>query len=113
VVVAPATMEGVAGTRTVLDWMAGVPHMLPGTVVVLNSASPYPAIDTAGAARYLGHNGVTVLSVPYDRHLAAGGVIRMSLLARDTRLAAGRLAAALLDRATGRPARGQDPAQGG
>lgn len=102
VLVAPATMEGVAGTRTVLDWMAGVPRMIPGTVVVLNSAAPYAAIDTAGAARYLAQTGVTVLPVPYDRHLAAGGVIRVPLLARDTRLAAGRLAAALLDRANGR-----------
>ncbi|WP_225845544.1 hypothetical protein [Streptomyces sp. HPF1205] len=106
VLVTPATVEGVAGTRTVLDWMAGVPHMLPGTVVVLNCAAPYAAIDTAGAARYLAQTGVTVLPVPYDRHLAAGGVIRMPLLARDTRLAAGRLAAALLDRATGRTRHG-------
>ncbi|MBM9505256.1 hypothetical protein [Actinacidiphila acididurans] len=102
VLVAPATVEGVNSTRTVLDWMAGVPHMLQGTVVVLNAAAPHPAIDVTAATHYLAHSGVTVLTVPHDRHLAAGGPVRMPLLARATRESAGHLAATLLTRANGR-----------
>ncbi|MET8177754.1 type VII secretion protein [Streptomyces sp. NPDC005336] len=100
VLVAPATVEGVASTRTVLDWMAAVPRpMLPGTVVALTESSPDTAIDMDIARRHLGETGVLVMTVPYDRHLAAGGAIRTELLAQSTRLAAGRLAAELLDRA--------------
>ncbi|MFH8368741.1 hypothetical protein [Streptomyces sp. NPDC018031] len=104
VLVAPATVEGVATTRAVLDWMADVPHprMLPGTVVALTAHSPDAAIDPTAAARHLEAAGVRVVAVPYDRHLAAGGPIRASLLGQETRMAAGRLAAALLDRAVGK-----------
>ncbi|MGV9847975.1 MinD/ParA family ATP-binding protein [Streptomyces sp. NPDC003442] len=100
VLVAPATLEGVASTRTVLDWMAAVPRpMLPGTVVALTESSPDTALDLGVARAHLAESGVEVMAIPYDRHLAAGGAIRTGLLAHGTRLAAGRLAAALLDRA--------------
>ncbi|MDT3396192.1 type VII secretion protein [Streptomyces sp. B1866] len=100
VLVAPATLEGVATTRTVLDWMAAVPRpMLPGTVVALTAATPHVAIDLDAAARHLAGVGVSVLTLPYDRHLAAGGPIRTALLGERTRAASGRLAAAVLDRA--------------
>ncbi len=100
VLVAPATLEGVASTRTVLDWMAAVPRpMLPGTVVALTEPSPDTALDLDVARAHLAESGVEVMAIPYDRHLAAGGAIRTGLLAHSTRLAAGRLAAALLDRA--------------
>ncbi|WP_275560286.1 hypothetical protein [Streptomyces sp. 5-6(2022)] len=100
VLVAPATLEGVASTRTVLDWMAAVPRpMLPGTVVALTESSPDTALDLDVARAHLAESGVEVMAIPYDRHLAAGGAIRTGLLAHSTRLAAGRLAAALLDRA--------------
>ncbi|MFF8812936.1 type VII secretion protein [Streptomyces pactum] len=103
VLVVPATVEGVASTRAVLDWMAGVPHprMLPGTVVALTTHSPDATIDPAAAARHLEAAGVPVVPVPYDRHLAAGGPIQVARLGQGTRLAAGRLAAALLTRAVG------------
>ncbi|WP_211128180.1 type VII secretion protein [Streptomyces yatensis] len=100
VLVAPATLEGVASTRTVLDWMAAVPRpMLPGTVVALTESSPDTALDLDVARAHLAESGVEVMAIPYDRHLAAGGAIHTGLLAHSTRLAAGRLAAALLDRA--------------
>lgn len=48
VLVAPATVEGVVSTRTVLDWMATIPRpMLPSTVVALVAASPHATIDVA------------------------------------------------------------------
>ncbi|MFC0597326.1 MinD/ParA family ATP-binding protein [Streptomyces palmae] len=100
--VAPATMEGVASTRAVLDWMAEVPRprMLPATVVALTEQTADVTLDRAAASAYLEAAGARVLSVPYDRHLAAGGPIRTAALGQETRLAAGRLAAELLDRAT-------------
>lgn len=100
VLVTPATVEGVAATRSVLDWMSGLhPNMLRTTVVVLAHSVPDSALDEAKAARHLGMGGVTVVSVPYDRHLAAGGAIRTELLGHHTREAAARLAAECMNRA--------------
>ncbi len=103
VLVAPATMEGVAAARTVLDWLGSVPRpMLPGTVVALNSTSPHTAIDLEAATRYLRVGDTPVVHVPYDRHLAAGGAVRLALLGQETRDATARLGAELLDRAVRR-----------
>ncbi|GAA1901259.1 MinD/ParA family ATP-binding protein [Streptantibioticus ferralitis] len=103
VLVAPATVEGVASARTVLEWMGSVPRpMLPGTVVALNATSPHTAIDLPAAERYLRVGDVRVVHVPYDRHLAAGGAVRLALLGQRTRDAAARLGAELLDRAVRR-----------
>ncbi|MEV0278322.1 MinD/ParA family protein [Streptomyces sp. NPDC050610] len=101
VLVAPATVEGVTSTRAVLDWMASLPRpmMLPGTVVVLAASSPHMALDVAAAGAHLQLEGVRVLMLPYDRHLAAGGPIRTDLLGEATREAATELAAEVLNRA--------------
>ena len=107
VLVAPATVAGVATARTVLDWLATVPPALPGTVVALTALAPDTAVDMAAAVRYLAETGVGVLTIPYDRHLAAGAAISTALLGRRTRLAAGHLAAELLDRATATGLRGR------
>lgn len=87
-------------THTVLSWMSGLPRpMLPSTVVVLTETSPRPEIDLGKARAHLAVDGVEVLSLPYDRHLAAGGRIDTGRLARSTRDQVTRLAAGLLDRA--------------
>ncbi len=101
VLVAPATVEGVTSTRAVLDWMASLPRplMLPGTVVVLAASSPHMALDVAAAGAHLQLEGVRVLTLPYDRHLAAGGPIRTDLLGEATREAAAQIAAEVLNRA--------------
>ncbi|WP_308119536.1 hypothetical protein [Streptomyces sp. JJ38] len=106
VLVTPATVEGVAATRTVLDWIGGLHRsMLPTTVVVLTHSTPDMTLDESEAAGYLEAGGAKVLSLPYDRHLAAGGGIRTSLLGQSTREAAARIAATLMDRAMSRGAR--------
>lgn len=98
-----ATPEGVAATRAVLEWMAGLPRpMLRGTVVALNQTTPRRAVDTGRAAEYLRVGEVRVVPVPYDRHLAQGGAIRTGLLGRATHEAATALGADLLDLATRR-----------
>ncbi|MFF3893308.1 hypothetical protein ACFYY3_09015 [Streptomyces sp. NPDC001812] len=100
VVVAPATAEGVNATRQVLDWLARLPHSaLATTVVALVSGTPDMLLDGKTAAGHLKEAGVTVVTVPYDRHLAGGGPIRTDLLAHDTQQAVLRLAAEVMGRA--------------
>lgn len=100
IVVAPMTVEGVGGTRVVLDWLAGLPHSaLASTVVALTSGAPDQNLDLATATAHLRATGVGVVHLPYDRHLAAGGPIRTELLAAATRDAAAQLAAEAVQRA--------------
>ncbi|GAA3845877.1 hypothetical protein GCM10022403_092170 [Streptomyces coacervatus] len=100
VVVAPLTAEGVGGTRIVLDWLAQLPHeALASTVVALTSGTPDLNLDLKTATAHLRETGVTVVHLPYDRHLAAGGPIRTELLGSATRRTATRLAAEALQRA--------------
>ncbi|MGX1853708.1 hypothetical protein [Streptomyces sp. NPDC055299] len=114
ILVCPATPEGVAATRSVLDWVGGLhPRMLPTTVVVLSHAAPDTGLDVRKAAEHLGVGGAVVLPLPYDRHLAAGGAIRTELLGERTLQAAARIAAEAMNRAVsraenGRPGTGQD-----
>ncbi|MER5490740.1 hypothetical protein [Streptomyces sp. NPDC002490] len=101
VLVAPATTEGVASTGAVLDWLGSLPvPVLPRTVVVLTASSPDAAPD-AHAAAELARSGAGVVVLPYDRHLASGGVIRTDHLAAATRRAVTRLAAEAMQRAVG------------
>ncbi|MGA4865684.1 MinD/ParA family ATP-binding protein [Streptomyces lavendulocolor] len=90
----PATLEGIASTHAVLQWMQGLPrHIIAGTVVVLTELVPHTGLDLDEATRKLAATGASVQVLPYDRHLAAGGPIRTELLAHPTRQAATRLAA--------------------
>ncbi|MEV4440457.1 hypothetical protein AB0K09_15820 [Streptomyces sp. NPDC049577] len=106
VLVTPATAEGVTSTRAVLDWMAslGRPGMLAGTVVLVTASSPHmtTTLDVTAASEHLRLDGVRVMTLPYDRHLAAGGPIRTGLLGQDTHEAVTGLAAEVLTRAMGR-----------
>ncbi|MFE2684657.1 hypothetical protein [Streptomyces mirabilis] len=100
VVVAPMTAEGVNGTRLVLDWLAQLPHSaLAGTVVALSASSPDTTLDKKTAAAHLQETGVSVVLLPYDRHLAQGGPIHTAMLGQATREAAVRLAAEAMHRA--------------
>ncbi|WP_435849163.1 MinD/ParA family ATP-binding protein [Streptomyces lavendulocolor] len=94
VLTTPATLEGIASTHAVLQWMQGLPrHIIAGTVVVLTELVPHTGLDLDEATRKLAATGASVQVLPYDRHLAAGGPIRTELLAHPTRQAATRLAA--------------------
>ncbi|MCX5326990.1 hypothetical protein [Streptomyces sp. NBC_00120] len=100
VVVAPMTVEGVGGTRVVLDWLAQLPKAaLAATVVALTSSAPDMTLDLKAATAHLRETGVAVVHLPYDRHLAAGGPIRTELLSEATRRAATDLAAEAVQRA--------------
>ncbi|MFD7918857.1 hypothetical protein ACFV3R_06500 [Streptomyces sp. NPDC059740] len=103
VLAVPATPEGIASTRSVLEWMGGLhKRLLPTTVVVLVRTAPIAGVDVRKATEMLAAGGVTVLSLPYDRHLAAGGAIRTELLGERTARAATRIAAEVMDRAARR-----------
>jgi MinD-like ATPase involved in chromosome partitioning or flagellar assembly len=94
VLTSPATLDGVASTYSVLQWMQGLPpHVIAGTVVVLTEQTPHAGIDLEEAAKTLRSTGTSVHVLPYDRHLAAGGVIRTELLAHSTRKTVTALAA--------------------
>ncbi|MBZ4020586.1 nucleotide-binding protein [Streptomyces purpurogeneiscleroticus] len=94
VLTAPATLEGITSTHSVLQWMQGLPpHVIAGTVVVLTELVPHGGLDLDAAAEQLRSTGASVQVLPYDRHLAAGGTIRTELLAHSTREAATRIAA--------------------
>ncbi|MFE3324288.1 hypothetical protein [Streptomyces sp. NPDC059176] len=107
VLTAPATIEGLVSTHAVLDWLASLPvPVLPRTVVVLTVQSPHPTVDLGKAAEKLRATGAGVLVLPYDRHLASGGAVRSELLGFQTREAAKRLAAEVLQRSVALPASG-------
>ncbi|GHB84209.1 hypothetical protein GCM10010347_63870 [Streptomyces cirratus] len=94
VLTTPATLDGVASTYAVLQWMQGLPpHVIAGTVVVLTEQAPHSGIDVEEAVGTLRTTGASVHVLPHDRHLADGGAIRNDLLARSTRAAATRIAA--------------------
>ncbi|MFF2399229.1 AAA family ATPase [Streptomyces goshikiensis] len=94
VLTTPATLDGIASTHAVLQWMKGLPpHVIAGTLVVVTEQAPHSGIDTAEAVRTLESTGTGVHVLPYDRHLAAGGAIHTEQLARSTRTTATRLAA--------------------
>ncbi|MFF1561630.1 MinD/ParA family protein [Streptomyces sp. NPDC058279] len=94
VLTTPATLDGVASTYAVLQWMQGLPpHVIAGTVVVLTEQAPRAGIDVDEAVRTLRTTGASVHVLPHDRHLADGGALRTDLLARATRAAATRIAA--------------------
>ncbi|MGE9697722.1 AAA family ATPase [Streptomyces sp. CH6] len=100
VLVAPATAEGVHGTRQVLDWLLGLlPAARENTVVVLNATSPDATLDPAAAREHLAEPGVPVVLLPYDRHLGQGGPVHADRLGEAARGTALRLAAEALGRA--------------
>jgi MinD-like ATPase involved in chromosome partitioning or flagellar assembly len=94
ILAAPATLEGVASTYAVLEWLRGLPrHVIAGTIVVLTETVPHTGLDLEAATAKLTATGAGVHVLPYDRHLAAGGTNRTELLAHATRQSVTTLAA--------------------
>lgn len=100
ILVAPGTVDGALSARGALDWYAanGFEAVLPRTVVALVTHSPHADADFVRAEQMLGAGGMTVINVPYDRHLAAGTAIDGTRLAGTTRAAVTRVAAEVFAR---------------
>jgi MinD-like ATPase involved in chromosome partitioning or flagellar assembly len=99
--VTPATNDGAIGVGRALDWMERneLRGLVPRTVAVFATHAPHARPDLHQAATLLRDNGVGVAYLPYDRHLASGGVLIPSLLAETTRSVALTVAAEALTRA--------------
>lgn len=99
--VTPATGDGAVGVGRALDWMGRNGHgdLVRRTVSVFSTQAPHARPDLRQAADLLRDNGIGVSYLPYDRHLASGGVLVPSLLAESTRAAALLIAAEALTRA--------------
>ncbi|MCZ0971259.1 hypothetical protein O1L55_06645 [Streptomyces albulus] len=102
VLVTPATPEGVAATRSVLDWV-GTLHrgLLPTTVVVLTHSSPDSGVDVRRAAAHLGAGGAAVLPLPTTVTWRRAAPSAASCWGPDAEAAA-RIAAEVMDRAVSR-----------
>ncbi|TQL95367.1 MinD-like ATPase involved in chromosome partitioning or flagellar assembly [Actinoallomurus bryophytorum] len=99
--VTPATNDGAIGVGRALDWMERneLGGLVPRTMAVFATHAPHARPDLHEAAALLRDNGVGVAYLPYDRHLASGGVLIPSLLAETTRSVALTVAAEAMTRA--------------
>lgn len=95
ILVAPGTVDGAMSARGALDWYAvnGFEALLPRTIIVLVTHSPHADADFERAEQMLSVGGMTVIKMPYDRHVAAGTAIEGRRLAGATRAAVTRIAA--------------------
>jgi MinD-like ATPase involved in chromosome partitioning or flagellar assembly len=101
VLVTPATVDGALSARGALDWMAGngFAALLPRTIVTLVTHTPHEDADLERARQMLSAGGMTVVHMPYDRHLASGTPIDLGLAGEATQSATTRIAAEMFGRA--------------
>lgn len=103
VVVGPATPDGVRSTCDALDRVtaAGRAASLDRVVVVLNALSRdgHATLRESRAREALSRFRVPVVTLPYDRHLAAGAPVHVGRIGEQTLVGATRLAGEALARA--------------
>jgi MinD-like ATPase involved in chromosome partitioning or flagellar assembly len=101
ILIAPATVDGALSTRSALDWFlrGSHAHLLQRTVVVLVTHTPHVDGDLNRSRALLAAEGVPVIHLPYDRHLAAGTALDPDLLAETSQATAVHLATAAFTRA--------------
>ncbi|MFC6882889.1 MULTISPECIES: MinD/ParA family ATP-binding protein [Actinomadura] len=95
VFVVPGTGDGALSARAALEWFArnGYRPLLTRTVIALVTHTPNPDADVDRARQMLGSGGLPVITIPYDRHLAAGIAIAPERLGTPARDAATHIAA--------------------
>ncbi|MDH4148052.1 MAG: AAA family ATPase [Acidimicrobiia bacterium] len=95
VVVVPSALDGARAAAATLDWLAGTGRaaLARGAIAVLNSVPSQPPVDVDRLEAYFARRCGTVLRVPWDPLLAAGGTVVPEDLAAPTRRAYRRLAA--------------------
>lgn len=99
VAVSRATFDSAEVLAEGLDWLSGrFPDKIASAMMVLNAIESGPGqLDAAHLTEQFGPWVGNVTQVPYDPHLATGGVPQWPLLARHTQDAYLRLAAGIID----------------
>jgi MinD-like ATPase involved in chromosome partitioning or flagellar assembly len=103
VLVTPATVDGALSARSALDWFAANGHgvLLSRTVIVLVTHTPQVYADLEQVQAMLSTGGMTVIHLPFDRHLATGTSIDLDRIGAASRSAATQIAADVFARSAG------------
>ncbi len=102
VFVAPASVSGIEDARWhAADWAADPRRTRIPLLTVLTQTDARSPFDAVAEARRLTRSGIRTLPLRYDRHLAGGVELNLSLLSRQVRLEATIIAAEVLAAATG------------
>ncbi|MFT4470955.1 hypothetical protein ACMX2H_13700 [Arthrobacter sulfonylureivorans] len=97
VLVAPASVAGVQDVRrTAAAWAATPALAGTGLLAVLTQTDAQAPLDPMSEAKALARDGLTVLPLGYDRHLASGVEFDPGLMSRAVRLQAAELASTAL-----------------
>jgi MinD-like ATPase involved in chromosome partitioning or flagellar assembly len=99
VVVMNAAVDSSRSANHTLDWLEshGFGDLVRGSVLVVNAVDRKPVIDLGELHQHFGARCRTVVEIPRDPHLAEGADTDLDRLARPTRRAYLRLAAAVAD----------------
>jgi MinD-like ATPase involved in chromosome partitioning or flagellar assembly len=100
VLVSSPAVDGARSAAATLDWLQlhGYGHLVERTVVVISSVRPgSSAVDMNLLTQHFLERCRAVLVVPFDEHLAEGGVVDLDLLRPQTRQAFVELAAMVAD----------------
>ncbi len=87
-------------------WNDREPELVRRTVVCFMQTDPrydVAGLFEAGAREFFDEHCAGVVAVPYDRHLASGGMISLGRLHRRTRAAVDELVGAVVDQFSSRP----------
>src|SRR5215218_1121993 len=98
VVVSSASLDGARSASATLDWLEahGLDQLARNAVVVISSVRPGGGIvDVLQLEDHFASRCRAVVTIPYDPHLEAGGVLDLDELDEDTREAYRELAAAV------------------
>ncbi|UNK46662.1 hypothetical protein [Arthrobacter sulfonylureivorans] len=97
VLVAPASVAGVQDVRRTAAAWAATPELAgTGLLAVLTQTDADAPLDPMSEAKALARDGLTVLPLGYDRHLASGVEFEPGLMSRAVRLQAAELASTAL-----------------
>jgi MinD-like ATPase involved in chromosome partitioning or flagellar assembly len=101
IMVTPGTVDGALSAQGALEWQArnGYEYLLGRTVVAFVTHTPHVDSDLGRAARMLSADGLPVVHIPYDRHLAVGTAVESARIGQETRAAIIRIAVEIFARA--------------
>jgi MinD-like ATPase involved in chromosome partitioning or flagellar assembly len=97
VLVAPASVAGIQDVRRTAAAWAATPELAgTGLLAVLTQTDAGAPLDPMSEAKALARDGLVVLPLGYDRHLASGVEFEPGLMSRAVRLQAAELASTAL-----------------